>query len=81
MSKDKGYNMTIKQVAKVFNDGVCIGFKENDKNEYYLKKYQGVTYFFAFEKNSNGNKIKGCLEQDDFILTHDRLIKIFNEIE
>lgn len=81
MSKGKGYNMTNKQIAKIFNDGVCIGFKENDKNEYYLKKYQGATYILAFEKNSNGDKIKGCLAQDDFILTCDKIIKIFNEIE
>ena len=81
MSKGKGYNMTIKQVAKIFNDGVCINFKENDKNEFYLKKYQGVTYLFAFEKNPNGDKIKGCLAQDDFVLTYDKMIKIFNEIE
>lgn len=73
--------MTIKEVEKVFNEGVCIAFKENDKNEFYLKKYQGITYMFAFEKNPNGNKIKGCLAQDDFILNHDRIIKIFNEIE
>lgn len=73
--------MTIKQVEKVFNNGVCIGFKENDKNEFYLKKYQDVTYLFAFEKNPNGDKIKGCLAQDDFILTYDKLIEIFNEIE
>ena len=73
--------MTNEQIAKIFNDGVCIGFKENDKNEYYLKKYQGVTYIVVFEKNSNGDKIKGCLAQDDFILTCDKIIKIFNEIE
>lgn len=73
--------MTNKQIAKIFNDGVCIGFKENDKTEYYLKKYQGVTYILAFEKNSNGDKIKGCLSEDDFILTSNRIIKIFNDIE
>lgn len=73
--------MTIKQVAKVFNDGVCIGFKENDKNEFYLKKYQGATYILVYEKNPNGNKIKGCFEQDDFFLTCERMVKIFNEIE
>lgn len=50
--------MTIKQIAKIFNDGVCIGFKENDKNEYYLKKYQGKTYILVFEKNPNGDKVK-----------------------
>lgn len=81
MSKGKGYNMTVKQIAKIFNDGECIGFKENDKNEYYLKKYQGSTYILTFEKNSNGDKIKGCLAQDDFILTCDRIIKVFNDIE
>lgn len=73
--------MTNNQIAKIFNDGVCIGFKENNKNEYYLKKYQGITYILVFEKNSNGDKIKGCLSQDDFILTCDKIIKIFNEIE
>lgn len=73
--------MTNKQIAKIFNEGVCIDFKENDKNEYYLKKYRGVTYILVFEKNSNGDKIKGCLSQDDFILTCDKIIKIFNEIE
>lgn len=73
--------MTNKQIEKIFNDGVCIDFKENDKNEYYLKKYQGVTYILVFEKNPNGDKIKGCLAQDDFILTCDKIIKIFNEIE
>ena len=73
--------MTNKQIAKIFNDGVCIGFKENDKTEYYLKKYQGVSYILVFEKNSNGDKIKGCLSEDDFILTSNRIIKIFNDIE
>ena len=73
--------MTNKQIAKIFNDGVCVGFKENDKNEYYLKKYQGVSYILVFEKNSNGDKIKGCLSEDDFILTSNRIIKIFNDIE
>lgn len=73
--------MTNKQIAKIFNDGVCIGVKENDKNEYYLKKYQGVIYILVFEKNRNGDKIKGCLAQDDFILTCDKMIKLFNEIE
>lgn len=73
--------MTIKQVAKIFNDGVCIDFKENNKNEYYLKKYQGVIHLLAFEKNPNGDKIIGCLSQDDFILTRDKIIKLFNEIE
>ena len=73
--------MTNKQIAKIFNDGECIGFKENNKNEYYLKKYQGVSYILVFEKNSNGDKIKGCLSEDDFILTSNRIIKIFNDIE
>ena len=73
--------MTIKQITKIYNDGESIGFKENDKNEYYLKKYQGATYIIVFEKNSNGDKIKGCLSQDNFILTCDRMIKIFNDIE
>lgn len=73
--------MTNKQIAKIFNEGECIGFKENNKNEYYLKKYQGITYILVFEKNFNGDKIKGCLSQDDFILTCDKIIKIFNEIE
>ena len=73
--------MTNKQIAKIYNEGVSIGFKENNKNEYYLKKYQGVSYILVFEKNSNGDKIKGCLSQDDFILTCDRMIKIFNDIE
>lgn len=81
MSKDKGYNMTYKDIAKIFNDGVCIGFKENDKNEFYLKKYQGATYIIGFEKNSNGDKIKCCLAQDNFVLTCDKIIKLFNEIE
>ena len=71
--------MTIKQIAKIFNDGVCIGFKENDKNEYYLKKYQDATYILVFEKNPNGDEIKGFFSQDDFIF--DKMIKIFNEIE
>lgn len=71
--------MTINQIAKIFNDGVTIGFKENNKNEYYLKKYQGVTYILVFEKNSNGDEIKGFFSQDDFIF--DEIIKIFNEIE
>lgn len=71
--------MTIKQIVKIFNDGVTIGFKENNKNEYYLKKYQGVTYILVFEKNSNGDEIKGFFSQDDFIF--DEIIKIFNEIE
>lgn len=73
--------MTNKQIAKIFNDGVCIGFKENDKKEYYLKKYQGVYYILVFEKKSNGDKIKGCLAQDDLILTCYKIIKIFNKIE
>lgn len=73
--------MTNKQIAKIFNDGVCIGFKENNKNEYYLKKYQGATYILAFEKNSNGDKIKGCLAEDDCILNCNRMLKIFNDIE
>lgn len=81
MSKGKGYNMTNKQIAKILNDGVCFGIKENEKNEYYLKKYQGTFYILVFEKNPNGDKIKGCLSQDDFILTCDKIIKIFNEIE
>lgn len=29
--------MTNKQIAKIYNEGVSIGFKENNKNEYYLK--------------------------------------------
>ena len=73
--------MTNKQIAKIYNEGVTIGFKENDKNEYYLKKYQGATYILVFEKNANGDKIKGCLSQDNFILTCDKIMKIFNEIE
>lgn len=73
--------MTLKQVANVINDGVCIEFKENDKNEYYLKKYEGKIYILVFEKNPNGDKIKGCLEQDDFILTCEKMVKIFDEIE
>lgn len=73
--------MTYKDIAKIFNDGVCIGFKENDKNEFYLKKYQGATYILGFEKNPNGDKIKCCLAQDDFVLTCDKIIKLFNEIE
>ena len=68
-------------IAKIYNEGVTLGFKENNKNEYYLKKYLGKTYILAFEKNSNGDKIKGCLAQDDFILTCDKIIKTFNEIE
>lgn len=81
MSKGKGYNMTYKQIAKIFNDGECIGFKETDKNEYYLKKYQGAIHLLAFEKNPNGDKIIGCFSQDDFLLTRDRIMKMFNEIE
>ena len=73
--------MTIKQITKIFNEGESIGFKEDNKDEYYLKKYQGVSYILVFEKNSNGDKIKGCLSQDDFILTCDKIMKIFNEIE
>lgn len=73
--------MTYKDIAKIFNDGVCIGFKENDKNEFYLKKYQGATYILGFEKKPNGDKIKCCLAQDDFVLTCDKIIKLFNEIE
>ncbi len=73
--------MTNKQIAKIFNDGVCIGFKENEKHEYYLKKYQGASYILVFEKNSNGDKIKGCLAQDNFLLTCDKIQKIFSEIE
>ena len=71
--------MTIKQIAKIYNDGECIGFKENNKNEYYLKKYQGVTYIIVFEKKPNGDEIKGFFSQDDFIF--DEIIKIFNDIE
>ena len=76
--------MTNKQIEKIFNDFddcVCVGFKENDKYEYYLKKYQCSYYIFVFEKNSNSDEIKGCLAQDDFILTSDRIIKIFNDID
>lgn len=73
--------MTNKQIAKIFNDGICIGFKENEKLEFYLKKYQGATYIIVFEKNPNGDKIKGCLAQDDLILTCDKMQKIFSEIE
>ena len=54
--------MTNEQIEKIFNDGVCIGFKENDKKEYYLKKYQGVTYILVFKKNSNDNKIIRCMQ-------------------
>ena len=71
--------MTIKQIAKIYNEGVTIDFKENNKNEYYLKKYKGVSYILVFEKNSNGDKIKGFFTQDDFIF--DKIMKIFNEIE
>ena len=42
--------MTNKQIAKIFNDGVCIGFKENDKNEYYLKKISKCNLYFGFWK-------------------------------
>jgi hypothetical protein len=73
--------MTNKQIAKIFNEGACIGFKENAKNEFYLKKYQGASYILVFEKHPNGDKIKGCLAQDDFLLTCDKIQKIFNEIE
>lgn len=81
MSRDKEQNMTIKQIAKIFNEGVCIGFKENETQEFYLKKYHDVTHIIVFEKNSNGDKIKGCLSQDDLLLTYDKIQKIFSEIE
>jgi len=73
--------MTIKQMAKIFNEGVCIRFKENETKEFYLKKYQGASYILVFEKNPNGDKIKGCLAQDDFLLTCDKIQKIFDEIK
>lgn len=73
--------MTIKQISKIFNEGVCIGFKENKNYEFYLKKYQGATHIITFEKNPNGDKIKGCLSQDDFLLTCEKMQKIFSEIE
>lgn len=73
--------MTNKQIAKIYNDGVSIDFKENNKNEYYLKRYQGLCYILVFEKNSNGDKIKGCLQEDNFLLTCEKIVKIFDEIE
>lgn len=73
--------MTIKQITMIFNEGICIGFKENKNYEFYLKKYQGASHIIVFEKNPNGNKIKGCLSQDDFLLTCEKIQKIFSEIE
>lgn len=81
MSIDKEIYMNIKQISKIFNDGICIGCKENKKYEFYLKKYQGASYIITIEKNPNGDKIKGCLSQDDFLLTCEKIQKIFSEIE
>lgn len=73
--------MNIKLIAKIYNDGVCLGFRENKKFEFYLKKYNGKHYILCFEKNINGDKIQGILAEDDFLIDVEKLFKIFNDIE
>ena len=72
--------MINEQITKILHKGRCLDFKENDKNEYYLQKYQGSIYIIVVEKEPV-DEIKFCLAQDNFILSRDKIIRIFNEIE
>ena len=72
--------MTKEQVAKIFNDGVCEGFRETEKHEFYLKLFNNKYYIVVFIKNRNSDRIIGCFTEKDFLDDVELLKQIFYEV-
>ena len=72
--------MTKEQVAKIFNEGACEGFRETEKHEFYLKLFNNKYYIVVFIKNRNGDKVIGCFTEEDFLNDVELLKRAFSEM-
>lgn len=73
--------MTVEQVAKIYNEGLCESFRETEKYKFYLKLFNNKYYIIVFIKNGNDDKIIGCFTEKDYLNDVELLKRVFIELK